>query len=144
MADSSGSTIPRTEKGLPTGTMPLHRDTTGALHQKPLNHVRHFEDVPSRGGRISPGAEPTSSKDARLPEGVIFPASVAVPFQAWTAEAVRLVTSAAGEVPAAKACRRAAEGSEAVPVAVASVAAVVAAAEGGKHAESRVNNKYMR
>ena len=128
MAGSNGSTTPKTERELLTEIMLLPRNLTEELQQNPLSHARHSADVPNRGGRILPGAELTSSKDARLQGGVVFRARKAVPSQVWTGEAARCVTLAAVEVPAAKAC----------PVAAASVVAVavaaVAAVEGGSHA----------
>src|SRR4030042_4157633 len=105
VAGSNGSTTPKTEKEPPTGIMPLPRNLTEELQQNPSSHARHSADAPNRGGRISPGAELTSSKEARLQGDVIFRARKVVPSQVWTAEAARRVTSAAVEVPAVKACQ---------------------------------------
>jgi len=74
-----------------------------------------------------------------MPEGGIFRVRRAMPFRVWTVEAMRRVTSAAVEVPAAKACQVAVEVSVEGPVAAEVLAvedAVAAvAAEGGRHAK---------
>jgi len=143
VAGSNGSTTPKTEKEPPTGITPQPRSLTEELQQTPSSHAKHSAGARIRGGRISPGAAPTSSKDARLPGGAIFPARRAVPFRVWTVEAVRHVTSAVVGVQVAKACPVAVEGSEAVPVAVAEAAVVaVAEAAGGNYVNISVNNNW--
>jgi hypothetical protein len=142
VAGSNGSTTPKTEKGLLTGIRELRRNLTKELHHKPSSHARHTADAPNRGGRISPGAELTSSKEARLQGGVMFRARKAVPSQVWTAEAARRVITATGAVPAGRACPVAVEVvvpavvaavEVVVPAVVAAVVAAAAAAEGGRH-----------